>query len=370
MAIRLLRTLFWAALGLSAGCSLLGLGPADGKPPFWRFPLVEDGRLAVVGEINPSPAAAGPGLVVFTTKAGRVYALDGAKREVRWEFETRGPVESPPAVFADLVVAVDRSNRIFGLELDGKLRWQADRPEALAPVVLAVAQRIVLRAEGATVIGLEIGKGSEAWVFKAPAPIRSGVAAWRDWVVFGGEDGKLRALGQDGRLQKEVPAGGIPVGPLGVAGDLLVVGFQDGTLAGFELPAMKKRWTVRLGGTLVGGAPSDGRRLFLVLSNHTLFCLKAKSGTVLWWHSLPGQGTYSPVLAETHVFVATPSTTLIACPKTGGEKTIAYTAPLEIRSAPFWLAPHIWVGLFEPETGRTTLTFLKSESPPEKEKRP
>jgi len=362
------RMIALAAVLPLAACAFFGRKP-PAKEPFWRFPLVEDGRIFCEGEINPALVATEAGLVVFTTRAGRLYAVDAAKRAVTWTFPARAPVDVPPAVLTDRFILLDREGRVYAIGLDGKRLWETKGGEAPAPDILAFAGKIVLRA-GANLIALGAEKGEEIWTLKASAPVRSGLASWRQRIVFGTEDKKLQVASPEGRLLAASDADAAPVGPLIIAGDLAIAGLEDGTIAGWDLLSMKKRWSISLGGIPAAPPAYDGRRLYAVLSNHVLFCFAARSGTTEWWQPLPGRGAFAPALAETHVFATTPSEILLACPRAGGIGTIAFEAPGEIRTAPLWLPPHLWVGFFEPETGRTALVFLKSPPPPEKEKRP
>jgi outer membrane protein assembly factor BamB len=369
MSVRL-RLVVACAVALAAAACVVSSRRPPGGEPLWRFPLVEDGRILCEGEINGSFVAGEGGLVVFTTRTGRVYAVDAAKRVLRWEFAARAAVESPPVPGKSGLVIVDGEGGIYGLGWDGKLAWETSRKGISAPNSLALPGKIVLCVDGVNIVALDEETGAEKWQLAVSAPIRSSFASWEDWLVFGTEDKKIQIASSDGRVLSSGNAGGIPVGPAFVDGNILIASLQDTTINGWDLPSLKKRWTIKLGGILAAPPASDGRRLFAVLTNHILFCLAARSGTALWWQALPARGVFGPALAETHVFATTPSTVLLAFPRLGGEKLVAFEASLEARSAPLWLAPHLWVGFLEPETGRTAVVFLKSRFSPGKEKRP
>jgi len=367
MSIRLFGALISsAALGLG-GCSLASLRP-PAEESAWKFPLAVDGRLSVDGEITGSLQEAGKELVLLATRSGRVYAVDAAKRTLRWSYSAPVPIDGSPLAVGERLVVVDRTGRMFGLDLEGKVVWKNEPGRPVAPAPAGFSGLVVFGSERTKVVAVEPRTGKGKWTLDASSAVRSSLIPWRGGLVFGTADGKIHLVGPEGKPLASRDAGGVLVGPALVAGDILVSGLEDHSIAGWNLPSLKRRWSVRLGGIFSGPPAFDGRRIFAVLSNHVLFCLSVKTGTTLWWHPLPGRGLYAPVLAGTHIFAASPTTSLVACPRLGGDRVVAFQTPRDIRAGPHWLDARLWIAYFEPEADRTTILFLKSPAPAAKEK--
>lgn len=334
----------------------------------WSFPLVEEGRAVCEGEIVGSLQKAGSGLVIVATRAGRVYALETARGAVRWEYSAKAPVDWPAAAGEGRVLVVDRNGILSGLDLEGKLVWEAKLKGTVGPGPVAVSGRAFLALDGTRLAAFDLGPGTEAWSLPVSAAIRSQIAAWKGGVVFGTADKKIHVVNADGRVVKARDASAVLVGPACAAGDILIASLEDNSVAAWDLPSLDRRWSIRLGGTLAAAPAFDGRRLFAVLTNHVLFCLSSGSGTTLWWNALPGRGLYPPAVAGTHVFATAPSASVTAFPLLGGNRVEAYAAPQDAHAGPLWVDPTLWVATFDPGSGRTTILLLKSPPPPAKEK--
>jgi outer membrane protein assembly factor BamB len=80
------------------------------------FPAVDDGL---------SPAAVHEGIVYVGAHDGWVYALDAATGDKRWEFATKGRVNSTPTLSNGLVHVGSMDNFVYALRAaDGSLVWR------------------------------------------------------------------------------------------------------------------------------------------------------------------------------------------------------------------------------------------------------
>ena len=83
-------------------------------------------RSARLGFDRASQPVVAQGMVCFGDSVdGRVYALDAASGEGRWEFETEGPVRFAPAYARDRFYAVSDDGYLYCLEAgSGKMLWK------------------------------------------------------------------------------------------------------------------------------------------------------------------------------------------------------------------------------------------------------
>jgi outer membrane protein assembly factor BamB len=88
----------------------------EGATEIESFPAVDDGL---------SGATALGGVVYVGAHDGRVYALDARTGRVRWEFATRGHVNSTPTPADGLLFVGSMDKHVYALRLaDGSLAWK------------------------------------------------------------------------------------------------------------------------------------------------------------------------------------------------------------------------------------------------------
>jgi outer membrane protein assembly factor BamB len=112
----------------------------DGSKQLWEFTGVKSQAM-----VYASPAVA-DGIVVVGTRDRNVYGLDLATGAKKWEFATRGDVDSSPVISAGQVYVGGKDRKFYVLDLKtGKKLWEfaASRGITATPAI----------AEGVVVIG-------------------------------------------------------------------------------------------------------------------------------------------------------------------------------------------------------------------------
>jgi outer membrane protein assembly factor BamB len=333
-------------------------------PPPLRFPLHEDGRLEFDGELNRALQSL-KGKIYFSTSKGLVYAIDGAAKKIAWKATAKDSVFLPPAIDAQGIVVRDAAGRLYGLSLDGQVRWEKTLEAPVSSGVSVSAGKAYIGTEANDLIALDVMTGNEVWRMKAGSPIRTSAVFWLGRIIFGTADGKLYVLLLNGKEVAVFPDGGGVVEPLFVDANRLYCSLEDGTLNCLRLPSMRRRWKVKTGGVLTSLPATDEKRIYFMTSNSILFCLNKKSGALLWWHPLPSRNPYSPAVEEGMAFAAAIWPTLLSFNKMTGEKGGTYGAGQDIRSGPFRFGDSLLISLYNAETERGTLVFLKGEVPKE-----
>lgn len=155
-----------------------------------------------------------------------LYAVDATTGTEQWRFETTADSTSPPAVVADTVNAVDKTDTVYALEMStGEERWRAMHEANLwrsAPVV--VADTIYLGSWREEVLALSTDDGSVIWrqqpdssAFRISTP----VVVANGTVFAAGRDGMIVALNPTNGRRKwhvstELSELGAPTVPDGV----------------------------------------------------------------------------------------------------------------------------------------------------------
>jgi outer membrane protein assembly factor BamB len=84
----------------------------------WRVRLDEEG-------VRTTPAVGLDGNLYLGADSGRLYALDPENGEVRWRFQTGGPLRASPVVdAAGRIIFGSQDHSIYALDPRGALLWQ------------------------------------------------------------------------------------------------------------------------------------------------------------------------------------------------------------------------------------------------------
>lgn len=314
-----------AALLLAAACGGPKLQP--GTAPAVKFPLLEASRISIKAPMIPRLTAGPEGLILVASIAGELQALDLPAKTTRWTF-SGSPSRIAPAVDGERIFWAAEDGKVYGLDAKGRTLWTRTLEEPIRGDLRIVGGRLVFREGDKALTALNAGDGGVAW--RDPASLPAEWTTGEGRIVARTAAGLLRVLEPDGRLIREISVGETAAGSLGLYGNFVFLGFTDGRFGAFDLSTGKKKWSIRLGGIPVGPPVTDGRIVFVVLSNHVLAALRAKRGDLLWWRPLAGRAAFPPCLHGVHVFAGSRSAVFQAFAAGDGTEETAFTAASEI----------------------------------------
>jgi outer membrane protein assembly factor BamB len=214
-------------------------------------------------DVDSSPVVTPDGLIVLGGDA--LHALTGDGR-VRFRLELGGHLRSSPALGPDgtLYVGV-QGGAVVAVSRDGKKRWEHrelydfDSTPAVAGGLVAVG------CDDGRLYGLDAANGAVRFRVATRGPVRSSPAVAEDGtILFGSDDGVLRALSASGALRWSFATGGpIRSSPAVDATGAVVFGSQDDSLYALAADGTLL-WRVELGGD-VDSSPA-------VLPDGTILC--------------------------------------------------------------------------------------------------
>jgi outer membrane protein assembly factor BamB len=259
--------------------------------------------------------------IVAVSTQGRVVCLS-LRGELVWQSDTDAEIYATPTVVpaADLLVVAAFGSRCLGIDLaTGRLRWARDLPRPwhadhggsaafrepyASPATTAAGTVVVACAEH--VLCLE-PDGTQRWRYEVGHSIRSSpaVLAGLGQVAVCAVDGGCVFLDADsGRLRGRVDLGGKVVASPAVAGDVLVVGTQDGTAFGIDGAQQTVAWSAP------GRGPREYTSFSLLPDGHpvavtargNVVSLRRDDGRFRWETSqLLGLADHDPALDVTPV---------------------------------------------------------------------
>jgi len=322
------------------------------------FPVENAHELSYEGEIVSLIQKEG-NLLFFSTRKGKIYCIDGQKREMLWKVDIPASLSSPPYLTESRIYVNDSENILYSIDRNGKLLWETALVSKITSGIAESGGQVFVGTENGLLFSLNVETGEELWQFQADDAARSNIVIWQDKVLFGCDDRSIYIVDKRGRLSGKYHVGGRIGKTLTVAENLLFFGTDDRYLHCWNLKRQKRKWKIRSGGATFVPPVVVGKRVFFLCWNCVLYCLNKNSGTILWWNSIPSRSYYRVEIIDKKVVVSSFSPELVCFDIKTGENKGSFDASQEIKSNPAWLAPFLLVNLHDPENDTEKLVFLK-----------
>ena len=324
------------------------------------FPVLKDQEISYEGEII-SPFQKKDHFFYFSTRKGKVYCVDGIKREKLWQVDIPASLSSPPYMEENRIYVNDSESTLYCIDLGGTLLYKITFVGKITSGIGVSKGQLYIGTEKGLLNCMNAETGQVLWQFQADDSIRSNPVIWQDTVLFGCDDHQVYLLDQRGRLSGKLNVEGRTGKTLTVDENLLYFGTDDRYLQCVNLKRQKREWKIRSGGATYVPPVVAGKRIFFLCWNCVLYCLNKKNGTILWWNSIPSRSFYRVEVIDTKVVVSSFSPELVSFEIQTGKSQGSFGASKEIKSNPVWFDPFLIVNLHDPENDTGTLLFLKKE---------
>jgi outer membrane protein assembly factor BamB len=324
------------------------------------FPMEKDQEISYEGEII-SPLRKKDHFFYFSTRKGKVYCVDGLKREMLWQVDIPASLSSPPYLAEDRIYVNDSESTLYCVDLEGNILYKIAFMSKITSGIGVDKGQIFVGTEKGLLYCLSAETGQVLWQFQADDAVRSNPVIWQDTVLFGCDDHQVYFLDKKGGLSGKLDVGGRIGKTLSVDENLMYFGTDDRYLQCVNLKRQKIKWKIHSGGVTYVPPVVAGKRIFFLCWNCVLYCLNKNTGTILWWNSVPSRSFYRIEVIDARVVVTSFSPELVSFDIQTGESTGSFDASQEIKSNPLWFAPFMMVNLHNPENDTGTLMFLKKE---------
>ncbi len=320
--------------------------------------MERDGEVVYQGEIIDTACQYAENLFL-STKKGLVYAIDGRMRKIIWSFQADENLASPPYLGEESLYVYDNHANIYCLDKDGKLLWKKKIEDKITSGIREYQSRLFVGTEKGIFFVLDGKDGKNLWSFQAKEAIRSTPIVAAGMIIFGCDDHNLYFLDLEGNLIDKIETGdAIRVAAL-ADGNELYFGSDDTHCYSLDLKRKTINWKTKIGCRIYTSPIADNKRVLFLCWNGILYCLNKKTGTVLWWKSVPARTSYSLALIEEKVVVTSLSNFLVSFDVKTGEKAGEFDATQVIQSNPLWLKPYLLINLYDYNKEEGTLVFLK-----------
>ncbi len=213
------------------------------------------------------PILAGPavvaGRIYITTGDGRALALERDTGQPVWEFPTVVPSDTSPAIAGDLLFFGLRNKRFIALNREtGDLLWEKDlgNPVLASPVV--ADGTVYIGSTNRQLYALDVATGEERWTITVGGWIVAPVAYRDDQVAVASQDGLLHIVeAKTGRTRFVYDAGWPIMGAPAIHEDRVLVVSHRGTVWSLDwnsstFPLERLWWAARVNLFVWGLLPS------------------------------------------------------------------------------------------------------------------
>ncbi len=194
------------------------------------------------GAIRSAPIVSN-GVVYFGSGNSHCYALSADTGQVIWDTATGGAIITSPTITGGLVVFTSSDGNVYSLNArTGKKGWAvpfAADPSLVPPVYDGALLYI---AAGDTLYGLDPNNGNRRSVIKLPTNVLVAPTISGDSVYVITQSNMLYALTRSGRERWRATLDAADTAAPLLAGNLLLVATQPGTLSGYDAGTGRLVW--------------------------------------------------------------------------------------------------------------------------------
>jgi outer membrane protein assembly factor BamB len=329
--------------------------------------------------VKTSPAVV-DGIVYFGSDDCYVYALNAANGSLVWKYNTYGPVQSSPAVVDDVVyIGGYHGHAVFALNAyTGDLIWQSPTdsgyPNSISAT--AVANGLVYVTVASTsdcngrLVAFNASTGKLTWQKIIPGWTWASPAIYEGRVYIGSSTGDIAALNATSRdqLWSITDLGYDGHSSFSIGDDLVYISKWPQGLQAWNASSGAFVWACSTKGNVVYATPAIANGVVYVstgiggavgnIQRGGVTAIDAKSGALLWNHTIGSIQHSSPAVAGGMVFVGSDEIsimdhtiagahaghTVYALDSTTGELRWTYLTGGEVYSSPAVAHGIVYVG--------------------------
>jgi outer membrane protein assembly factor BamB len=308
-------------------------------------------------------------MLLVGSNRNRFYGIDAETGAVRWEFTTKGPVESTPLIVGDKVYFGDSEGTFYSLNIkDGFYNWSISQAAPILCRPTLGDGKIFITTASNEVHAIDPQAGRWLWQAGREAPYAlslKGLASpvFSDGLVFCGfSDGSVvayaAASGEVVWSKDLVPKGkfmDVDATPL-IDGDSLFIGTYDGYIYALKKSSGEFLWKYK-NDAILSSLTSSAERIYATTVSGKILALDKKNHTLAWevdtrhrqdpiWGDTvkySGGVPTAPVLTGNYLIVANSDNDLAMLDQQSGQLVWQKNIGSIIRSVPLARDHEIWV---------------------------
>jgi outer membrane protein assembly factor BamB len=286
-----------------------------------------------------STAAIVGGTVYIGCTDGKLYALDLAGGEMRWEFATPLGFSASAAVRDGLVYIGDTDGKFYCLDAKtGRKKWDFETGAEINSSANFHGRHVLFGSQDAYLYCLDADSGKLVWKFESPDQIRCFPAVLDNLGFVAGCDGHLHAIDltqgkETGAVNIQAPTGSTPA----IMDGTVFVGTEGHQFLAIDPRKAKILWSYESperGAPFRSSAAVTPRAVVVGSRDKRVYALDPKTGRSLWTFSTKGRVDSSPVVAGPRAFVGSADGRVYALDLKTGEKRWQFEAGGAVLASP------------------------------------
>jgi outer membrane protein assembly factor BamB len=230
-----------------------------------------------------------------------LYAVDKASGKLIWKFETKGAVNSSPAIHQNNVIFSSADGIIYSVDKNtGKLVWKfktkGEQRYDLWDYYLSsatISDNVAYIGSGnSTIYALRADSGKMLWSYKTNGVVHATPVLKDNTVFVGSYDGNFYALNsQSGKLIWKFKTVGDAYFPKGeiqraalVHNNTIIFGSRDYNIYAIDAKTGTGKWNMKERGSWIIATPLlyNNNIYFGTSDTHRFYCMSAESGELKW----------------------------------------------------------------------------------------
>jgi len=286
-----------------------------------------------------STAAIVGGAVYIGCTDGKLYALDLASGEMRWEFATPLGFSASAAVRDGLVYIGDADGKFYCLDAKtGRKKWDFETDAEINSSANFHGRHVLFGSQDTHLYCLDAASGKLVWKFESADQIRCFPAVLDNLGFVAGCDGHLHAIDlthgkETATVNIQAPTGSTPA----MMDGTVFVGTEGRQFLAIDPRKAKILWSyesAERGAPFRSSAAVTPQAVVVGSRDKQLHALDPKNGRSLWTFSTKGRVDSSPVVVGPRVFVGSADGRVYALDLKTGEKRWQFEAGGAVLASP------------------------------------
>jgi outer membrane protein assembly factor BamB/alpha-tubulin suppressor-like RCC1 family protein len=301
--------------------------------------------------VNVAPPLSGSSMMFHmnSQRTGDYSSVSGGilpNDQLKWTFNTGGPVYSSPAVANGVVYVGSNDHKIYAIDtVTGIEKWAFTTGDQVwsSP---AVADGVVyVGSDDNKVYAIDAATGAQRWAFTTRYMVYSSPVVADGVVYVGSQDHNIYAIDAATGAQKWAFKAVQPVeSPPSIADGVVYVGTTDYNVYAIDAATGTQKWVFRTGNSVAASAAIADGVVYVGSSDHNIYAIDAATGTQKWIFRTGSYGIPSPAIANGVVYSGCGDSKIYAIDAATGTQRWAFTTGAWVGSSPAVANGVVYVG--------------------------
>jgi len=246
----------------------------------WIFPRES---YETVGSIIADIVTDGQNLY-FVSSNRKIYSIDAATGDFRWEHETEGKIWVAPAIDNGVLYAGNYAGEVLALDADtGKTLWSIKVPSAVSSSLTVFKNSLYFGTFDRNLYSIDKNSGREIWKFTG------GNWFWAKPIVDNGRiyaaclDHKVYSLdASTGKELWQFETAGPVIAPIALTDSYVLAVCDKGILYKIKAENGTLEKEMPIGFTVMSPPYTDGDMVYIYARDHNVYAVDTATGTIKW----------------------------------------------------------------------------------------